>query len=48
MEYNPVIEVNMIKRINKNYPDKFKQEAVALMLEQNYTILEAAASIRHH
>jgi transposase len=45
MEYNPIIEVNMTKRINKNYPDEFKQEAVALVLEQNYTVVEAAASL---
>jgi hypothetical protein len=30
MEYNPIIEVNMTKRINKHYPEEFKQEAVAL------------------
>ena len=45
MEYNPIIEVNMTKRINKNYPDEFKQEAVALVHEQNYTVVEAAASL---
>jgi transposase len=45
MEYNPIIEPNMTKRINKNYPDEFKQEAVALVLEQNYNIVEAAASL---
>jgi len=37
--------VNMTKRINKQYPDDFKQEAVALVLEQNYTIVQAAASL---
>ncbi|MBB1437549.1 IS3 family transposase [Shewanella sp. SG41-4] len=35
----------MTKRINKQYPDDFKQEAVALVLEQNYTIVQAAASL---
>ena len=45
MEYNPIIEVNMTKRTNKSYPDEFKQEAVALVLEQNYTVVEAAASL---
>lgn len=37
--------MNMTKRINKQYPDDFKQEAVALVLEQNYTIVQAAASL---
>ncbi|MFT6122003.1 MAG: transposase [Oleiphilaceae bacterium] len=45
MEYNPIIEVNMTKRINKHYPEEFKKEAVALVLEQNYTVVEAAASL---
>ncbi len=35
----------MTKRINKQYPDDFKQEAVALVLEQGYTIVQAAASL---
>ncbi|QIR14579.1 IS3 family transposase [Shewanella aestuarii] len=35
----------MTKRISKQYPDDFKQEAVALVLEQNYTIVQAAASL---
>ncbi|MFT6907434.1 MAG: transposase [Oleiphilaceae bacterium] len=35
----------MTKRINKHYPEEFKQEAVALVLEQNYTVVEAAASL---
>jgi transposase len=45
VEYNPIIEVNMTKRINKHYPEEFKQEAVALVFEQNYTVVEAAASL---
>nr|PMI00864.1 transposase [Shewanella sp. 10N.286.48.A6] len=35
----------MTKRINKQYPEDFKQEAVALVLEQGYTIIQAAASL---
>ena len=35
----------MTKRINKQYPNDFKQEAVALVLEQGYTIVQAAASL---
>lgn len=35
----------MTKRINKHYPAEFKQEAVALVIEQNYSIAQAAASL---
>ena len=35
----------MTKRINKHYPDDFKQEAVALVTEQGYSVVEAAASL---
>lgn len=45
MDYNPSIEVNMIKRKNKHYPTEFKQEAVALVVEQNYSISQAASSL---
>jgi transposase len=35
----------MTKRINKQYPNDFKQEAVALVTEQGYSVVEAAASL---
>ena len=35
----------MTKRINKHYPEEFKQEAVSLVLEQDYTVVQAAASL---
>lgn len=35
----------MTKRINKQYPIDFKQEAVALVTEQGYSVVEAAASL---
>jgi len=35
----------MTKRINKHYPAEFKQEAVALVIEQDYSIVQAAASL---
>ena len=35
----------MTKRINKHYPEEFKQEAIALVLEQDYSVMEAAASL---
>lgn len=35
----------MTKRINKHYPNDFKQEAVALVTEQGYSVVEAAASL---
>ena len=35
----------MTKRTNKHYPVEFKQEAVALVIEQGYTIVQAAASL---
>ena len=33
------------KRTNKQYPKEFKEEAVALVLEQGYTVPEAAVSL---
>lgn len=33
------------KRNYKQYPKEFKEEAVALVLEQGYTVLEAAKSL---
>ena len=44
-KYNSTIDVNMIfkiKRTNKRHTDEFKQEAVSLVLEQNYSVGEAA------
>jgi transposase len=35
----------MTKRTNKHYPVEFKQEAVALVIEQDYPIVQAAASL---
>ena len=35
----------MTKRIKKTYPNDFKQEAVALVTEQGYSVVEAAASL---
>ncbi len=35
----------MTKRTNKTYPNDFKQEAVALVMEQGYSVVEAAASL---
>jgi transposase len=35
----------MTKRKNRVYTDEFKQEAVALITEQGYTVIEAAASL---
>ena len=35
----------MIKRKNKHYPTEFKQQAVALVVEQNYSISQAASSL---
>ena len=35
----------MTKHINMHYPDDFKQEAVALVTEQGYSVVEAAASL---
>lgn len=35
----------MTKRTNKQYPNDFKQEAVALVIEQGYSVVEAAASL---
>ncbi|MFT6249101.1 MAG: transposase [Cognaticolwellia sp.] len=32
----------MAKRTNKQYPNDFKQEAVALVTEQGYSVVEAA------
>jgi transposase len=35
----------MTKRTNKQYPNDFKQEAVALVTQQGYLVVEAAASL---
>lgn len=35
----------MTKRKNKTYTTEFKQEAVALVTEQGYSVSEAAASL---
>ena len=35
----------MTKPTNKHYPVEFKQEAVALVIEQDYSIVQAAASL---
>lgn len=35
----------MTKRTNKQHPNDFKQEAVALVIEQGYSVVEAAASL---
>ena len=35
----------MTKRVNEQYPNDFKQEAVALVTEQGYSIVELAASL---
>ena len=35
----------MTKRKNKHHPEEFKQEAVALVLEQNYTKAAASRSL---
>ena len=35
----------MTKRQYKRYPDEFKQEAVALVTDQGYSVVEAAASL---
>lgn len=33
------------KQTNKRYPEEFKEEAVSLVLEQGYTITEAADAV---
>lgn len=33
------------KQLNKRYPEEFKQDAVSLVLEQGYTITEAAEAV---
>lgn len=33
------------KRVYKNYPKEFKEEAVALVTEQGYSVAEAAKSL---
>jgi len=33
------------KRIYKSYPQEFKEEAVALVVDQGYTVAEAAQSL---
>ena len=35
----------MTKRQYKRYPDDFKQETIALVNEQGYSVVEAAASV---
>lgn len=35
----------MTKRMNRTYTDEFKQEAVALVTEQGYSVAKAAASL---
>lgn len=35
----------MTKRKNRTYTNEFKQEAVALVTEQGYSVLKAAASL---
>ncbi len=35
----------MTKLTNKQYPNDFKQEAVALVTQQGYSVVEAAASL---
>ena len=35
----------MTKRTNKQYPNDFKQEAVALVTQQGYSVVEAASSL---
>ena len=35
----------MAKRQYKRYPDEFKQEAIALVNDQGYSVAEAAASL---
>jgi transposase len=35
----------MTKRTNKQYPNDFKQEAVALVTQQGYSVVEAATSL---
>ncbi len=35
----------MISRQKRNFPDDFKQDAVALVIEQGYTIAAAARSL---
>ena len=35
----------MTKRKNKVYTQEFKQEAVALVLEQGYSVVQAAESL---
>lgn len=35
----------MTKRILKKYPNDFKQEAVALVTDHGYSVVEAAASV---
>jgi transposase len=34
----------MTKHTNKHYPSEFKQESVALVIEQDYSIVQAVAS----
>ncbi|MCW2258509.1 transposase [Providencia alcalifaciens] len=45
MEYNPIIEVLNEKTNKQVYTTEFKQEAVALVTEQGYSVPKAAASL---
>ncbi|TMP81276.1 hypothetical protein CWC05_19660, partial [Pseudoalteromonas ruthenica] len=45
MEYNPIIEVLMTKRTNRNYTAEFKQEAVVLVIVQDHSVSKTAASL---
>jgi transposase len=36
----------MTKRTNEQYPNEVQQEAVALLKQQDYTVVEAAASLK--
>ena len=33
------------RRLNKHYPEEFKQDAVSLVLQQGYTVKEAADAV---
>ncbi len=33
------------RRLNKHYPEEFKQDAVSLVLEQGYTVKQAAEAV---
>lgn len=42
---DPIIKVNIGKRLYIRYPDDYKQQAVALVTEQNSSVVEAAVSL---